>query len=229
MKTHFLIVFLLAVLPLDQNAFATTQDTREALDTIADFADRFCKEISLKGSHTNIELSGSTKADLRGLLKKIADLELNGDAALESEEFEGVLQQDLVKALENSTDCRLEIWKDLKNKLLPQPDASQATQNNDEPQPWVTRKGADWKRAYMQGFAPEDYPQISTDGIDLTSTDGKTLLSINNRLKEAVWPVHLSLKEREICIPFPYPTLPVIVKVSRNKREQFTLTGYCRA
>ncbi len=90
----------------------------QALNVIADFADRICKDIPLKGKASNLELSGDAKAELKGLLKKVADLGIKGAVKYQDLEYEGLLQEDLVSAISKSSDCKLEVWKDLKGKIL---------------------------------------------------------------------------------------------------------------
>jgi len=90
----------------------------EALRLISDVADRICKDIPLEGKKENLELSGSAKAEINGLIKKLVDLGIEGAAKYEKSDYEGVLQEDLVKALETSTNCRLEVFRELKDDLL---------------------------------------------------------------------------------------------------------------
>lgn len=45
---------------------------KEILVTIGDFAERMCPAIPLEGSSSSTELSGNTKAELNGLIKKMA-------------------------------------------------------------------------------------------------------------------------------------------------------------
>jgi len=61
------------------------------------------------------------KAELSNFLKKIADLGIEGSAKYTTREFQGVLQEDLVELLKDRSNCRLEVWKDLKDKLIPKP------------------------------------------------------------------------------------------------------------
>jgi hypothetical protein len=56
---------------------------------------------------------------LNGLIAKIADLGIAGSAQYQQEESQNVLRQDLASTLAKSTDCKLEIWRDLKDRFLP--------------------------------------------------------------------------------------------------------------
>src|SRR5437016_4979253 len=81
----------------------------EVLKAIADFADRICKDIPLTGKEESLELSAKGKADLSALLKKIADLGIQGGAKYQRAEYQGLLSKDLAVALKNSTDCKLKV------------------------------------------------------------------------------------------------------------------------
>ena len=91
---------------------------QQALDMIAVFAEKLCKDIPLTGGGRSLELSGKAKAELSGIIKKIANLGVEGAAKYQTSEYRGLLQKDLAKAIKESTNCRLEVWKDLKDKLL---------------------------------------------------------------------------------------------------------------
>ena len=91
---------------------------KESLEIIADFADRLCNKISITGSSENLELSGNAKAELNNILKKIADLGIQGAVKYQQSEYENVLQKDLAVLLRDSAKCKQEVWNDLKDKLL---------------------------------------------------------------------------------------------------------------
>jgi len=132
----FLAVLLVVPMLLSSHRYANGATSleaqqKQALDMIADFAGHFCNNIPLAGSGNQLELSGDAKAELNELIKKIVDLKIEGAAKYLSGEYQGVLQKDLVEALKNSVNCKLEIWKDLK-KLVPQsePEPSPPSQFN---------------------------------------------------------------------------------------------------
>ena len=95
------------------------QEQEKALHMIADFAERFCKDIPLEGYGKNIELTGKAKAELNGIINKLVNIGVEGAAKYQDQKYKGVLQKDLVNALKDSTNCRLIIWNDLKDRLLP--------------------------------------------------------------------------------------------------------------
>ncbi|MEI7995597.1 MAG: hypothetical protein WCH01_11920 [Methylococcaceae bacterium] len=135
-KRIFSQFFLLAILihagsltPSFANNNLDTQ--KQALDIVADFADKFCKQVPLEGSTGNVELSGNAKAELNGLLKNLANLGIEGATKYQTSEYQGLLQKDLVEGLKSSTNCRLQVWDGLKNKLITsQPDEKDVIQQN---------------------------------------------------------------------------------------------------
>lgn len=103
-------------------SFAHAEDlatTKQALYLISDFADNFCKTPPLEGGTKDVTLSIGAKTELNKILKKVANLGIEGAAKYQSEHYQGLLQKDLVNALKDSSNCRLEIWRDLNDKLLP--------------------------------------------------------------------------------------------------------------
>jgi hypothetical protein len=113
------ILLMLLVPPLGA-AFAQNPNAqnKEALQIISDFADRLCSKVPLEGSGSTVDLSGTGKAELDGLLKKMASLGIQGSAKYQQSQFQGLLQKDLVAALKTSTDCKLKVFEALKDKLL---------------------------------------------------------------------------------------------------------------
>lgn len=90
------------------------QSTDQALNLIADFAERICASVPLSGGSMNVELTGSAKAELADVVNKISDLGIDGAAVFKSERYQNVLQRDLTSALKNAQECKLQIWNDLK-------------------------------------------------------------------------------------------------------------------
>lgn len=92
---------------------------KEALDVIEAFANKLCTQVKHEGSTENVELSGDAKIELSNLLKKIADLGIEGAAKYQKSEYQGVLQKDLTTLIQQGVDCKLKVWNDLKDKLIP--------------------------------------------------------------------------------------------------------------
>lgn len=108
---------------------ADLKNAEKALNIISDFADKLCQSPPLQGTTQGVELSGKAKAELDEVVRKIVDLGIEGAGKYQSSQYQGVLQNDLANLLKESTQCRREVWKDLKDKLIPlsKPQASPAT------------------------------------------------------------------------------------------------------
>src|SRR5437870_1314739 len=91
---------------------------QKALAVMLEFADRLCTTIPLTGGANTLELSGTAKAELSALLKKIANLGIEGAAKYQTLDWQGVLQQDLAEQLNNSRHCKVEVFRALNDKLL---------------------------------------------------------------------------------------------------------------
>ena len=91
---------------------------KEILVTIGDFAERMCPTIPLEGSSSSTELSGNTKAELGGFIKKMAGLGIQGAAKYQESHYQGVLQKDLYAATRDSANCKMNVSTMLLGKLL---------------------------------------------------------------------------------------------------------------
>jgi hypothetical protein len=95
-----------------------------ALDQIADFASRLCGSVPLRGHSSQTELSGSATLELQKLLRSLASAGVEGAAKYQSSQWSGPLQKDLARAMEDTNRCRLEVLKELKDRLLPEASAT---------------------------------------------------------------------------------------------------------
>lgn len=114
----------LVALILGTGANATTDNAQlgrhaSALTIIGEFADSMCSTIPLEGTGSALTLSGDAQAKLTGLLDKLVALGVDGAITYRQDDYQGLLQTDLVRAIKESTSCKLKIWNDLKDKLLP--------------------------------------------------------------------------------------------------------------
>jgi hypothetical protein len=130
------------------DAATSLEDQMRALDMVANFADRMCERIPLEGSGTSVELTGEGKTELKGMLKKVASLGIDGAAKYEETEWTNVLQKDLAKKLQESDSCRLEVLKELKDKII-------QIQHNKKV-----------KKMFLEGETP-DAPIPITDGVPI--------------------------------------------------------------
>jgi TRAP-type uncharacterized transport system substrate-binding protein len=99
----------------------TASDLRayqKALDVIGDFADRICADIPMVGSEENLELSGKGKADVNLLIKNLANIGIEGAGKYQKTKYQGLLHEDLAEVLNNSINCKRDIFIKLKDLLL---------------------------------------------------------------------------------------------------------------
>jgi hypothetical protein len=105
-------------------AFADTfEDQEKKINLILVAADGICNVIDTTGNSESEQVKGEVKAQLSGLAAKFADAGISGSGTLESEHFRNVFQQDLPSVLKNNTDCRLEVFRTLKDSLRSSSDA----------------------------------------------------------------------------------------------------------
>ena len=101
---------------------------RKALEIIATFAEQLCGTVGTSGKATEWSGSADAKADVSQLVKKVADLGFEAAAKYASSTYEGVLQKDLTGVLATQKDCKLRVFSELKDKLLPASDNGKPTQ-----------------------------------------------------------------------------------------------------
>lgn len=102
------------------NAYAQDTKTAQALKMITDTAAEICQSAPLEESSNGVKLSGDTQAKLGGVIGQLADLGISGAASYQSSRSKGVLQQDLVTAIQSSNGCKLEVFRTLERDLLQQ-------------------------------------------------------------------------------------------------------------
>lgn len=116
--TGVLLTVISATFAIHSSAEDDLDRQQKALSIISDFADKLCKDIPLSGSSGKTELSGSAKAELKGIVSKVAELGFEGAAKYSDSKYEGLLQTDLAATLKDNSGCRLQVWNDLKDKLI---------------------------------------------------------------------------------------------------------------
>jgi hypothetical protein len=81
----FALLAPFVLLSVDVTAAADNLETQKAaLKIISDFADRICLTVKQEGTSHDVELSGKAKAELNGLLKRLANLGIEGVAQYQS-------------------------------------------------------------------------------------------------------------------------------------------------
>ncbi|MCG2583166.1 lysozyme inhibitor LprI family protein [Massilia sp. TS11] len=98
--------------------------TEKSLRIISEFANSMCANPSYQGSQSSLNANASAKADLNRLLRNLVDAKVELGAETKSEQFQGLLQKDLLDATKLASECRLKIFSDLKDRLLPRQGAN---------------------------------------------------------------------------------------------------------
>jgi hypothetical protein len=107
---------------------------RTALKDITDAAERICNSIPLSGVSQSAELSGQAKAEVNGVIKKVAELGVAGAGKYQTSEFSNVLQRDLAQAIQTNANCKQTVFNVLVDRMIPArpsaPSGPPATQLN---------------------------------------------------------------------------------------------------
>jgi hypothetical protein len=114
-------VLVLVDEPLSTSAQAQTLDAAQALQLISNTANEICQSAPLEQTNRGVDLSGAASAKVGGLVGKLADLGVAGAAKYQSGASKGVLQKDLIVAIQSANDCKLQVFTTLEAKLLPSP------------------------------------------------------------------------------------------------------------
>ena len=123
---HWIIIGLLfteaALVPaLAQPTQPDLVQQQAILRTIADTAGQICYTVTQEGQQREKELSGTVRAQLNGIIAKVADIGGEGSAKLKTEKYQGVLQEQLAVTLKHSADCRKDVFDRLVPVMLPAP------------------------------------------------------------------------------------------------------------
>jgi hypothetical protein len=94
-------------------------DTGATLSAIADTADRICGIVATHGEASAGNAAGDVHAELSGLAKRLASLGVSAKGDITSSSYQGVLQQDLLTALKENSDCKLKVLDKLQATILP--------------------------------------------------------------------------------------------------------------
>jgi hypothetical protein len=133
---------------------------------------------------TGSSSTGDAQAKLGGVVGKVADLGVSGAAKYENAKSLGVLQKDLVQAIQNGNNCKLEVFKVLERDLIQnrQPSSNPIPFKNTRPSPkqehFVSAGGINWNdftkdvtrarnerldRLYKYGTHPENFVANAED------------------------------------------------------------------
>jgi len=92
---------------------------KEALDLIKETAKELCTEIPPETIVTKEKLTGEVNAKLSKIISMITDVGFSGSGSRIKETTKGIIAEDLQKAIADANSCKLKIFEDLKNVLIP--------------------------------------------------------------------------------------------------------------
>ena len=186
---------------------------KKGLFIIDEFAQKLCKDVQLKGSESSAELGGKIEASLPGIVKKFADLKTEVGGRIETNEYEGVIREDLVTALKDNNECKTRVLEILKefflvssNQALPHTTSpDRQPQKNIKPKTPKSRviysfPYSNWQWGGDSGCGRCPKEQVGKNGVSVTLT------------KSTERPEDIQLHQR--CI-----------SVTENQRYQLKLTA----
>jgi hypothetical protein len=123
MRRNEFIFVILAIAFGSSSALGQVNETlamqRTALKDITDAAERICNSIPLSGTSQSAELSGQAKAEVNGVIKKVAELGVQGAGKYQTSEFSNVLQRDLAQAIQTNANCKQTVFGVLVDRMIP--------------------------------------------------------------------------------------------------------------
>lgn len=158
--------------------------SQKILKMITNTADHICEKPPLRQTSSGVTLSGDAKAKVGGLVGKIANLGINGNATYHNKKSFGVLEKDLAQSIEMSNNCSLAVFKTLSAELLPKPPSGINVTPNHQ---------IDTLRSLISGDIVDVYKHVGWQIAFFRSWGyGPTrqLLRINGRLLVATTPNH---------------------------------------
>jgi hypothetical protein len=125
----WIAVCALSVMAFNLPSPAVAQDEEarsQALKEITQTAKDICEAPPMGQSSSSVAVQGSANAQVSQLVRKLANLGISGAPQYQSTQSMGVLQKDLAETIKSSNDCRLQVFKTLQAKLLPDASSSLA-------------------------------------------------------------------------------------------------------
>lgn len=109
---------LLAVVAGAQAQSQSLEAQTQALGLITKTADEICSIVSHAGNYQGIKVKGEVKAQLSGLIKKMADVGVSGAADFTADQYENVIQSELSSTIQHNADCKLKVFDRLQEKMI---------------------------------------------------------------------------------------------------------------
>lgn len=112
------LVVAAAVGSAPRTAYGQATATSQALTEIIATANQICQAAPLEQTNQGLSLTGDANAKVGGLIGKIADLGISGAAQYQNGHSLGVLQKDLIVAIQSGNSCKLEVFRTLEKDLI---------------------------------------------------------------------------------------------------------------
>jgi hypothetical protein len=91
---------------------------KEALNLISETANKICGDVPVTGSAQSVEVNGKIDVQLKGLASKLAEIGINGSGSITSNDYSGVLREQLADTIKNISECKLKVFESLEKKLI---------------------------------------------------------------------------------------------------------------
>jgi len=111
------ITIFVSFLALIKGNIAEAQSTATESEPLNKILGIVCGAYENSGNNKEIELSGTAKAEINSLLKKLADAGANISGSFNVDQYVGVLQSDLQRDRASVRECRERVWRDLKDRV----------------------------------------------------------------------------------------------------------------
>ncbi|NKN39487.1 hypothetical protein HFC70_24370 [Agrobacterium sp. a22-2] len=131
-QNRFIILILAFVASGSEGVNAQGGAKAEALESVQKILPLICGSFPQGGSAQKVEIKGEAKATINGLLKKLADLGIEGAADFSSEEYVGVLRSEIGAELKSVRDCNQKVYADF-SKIIAVGSSGDVTINNQSP------------------------------------------------------------------------------------------------
>jgi hypothetical protein len=119
-KLYLTIVAVAVLAWAAQPESSYAQSSEKAVALIIDAAHQLCTTPPMQQNDQSLKWSAGASAKLSGVIRKLADLGIEGAFEYKSEKSQGVLQKDLATAIKDGNDCGLSVLTVLSQRLIPQ-------------------------------------------------------------------------------------------------------------
>ena len=197
---------------------------RDGLELLVKAATAFCSDVPTQGGVKSKELSASGKLELDNLLKKVVEADSGAEAKYQSEEWNGVLQQDLVAAMRNADTCRLRVMQELKASLIPSISISPPRISPPIKSTVYSVSVSDDELLIQVINPPSGEPSLKINGTDIqlpfTSLqrlgDEEAFYTPTGSLRE----LHLNVGDNDLTVKYPgHETLTTQFNMSESQRD----------